>query len=228
MDIKKINEEMRKILEQTETEMDDSPILTPDNPDFDFYWDMVKDFDAYASKYESMVESSLHEALSTECGVELCSANIALIKSKKPQKYLDTFNKTQKIQWLIDYLNIAFAKDIIGFKYSGVGTIKYRINQGVCKNSFVIPIGKCYKNTTKLVSYAKDAFGVFHMKYGKNHHWQQSCAALLKIPTEFQNPVWVHQTKTKYNYVFYSSSGYTYAFGVPRNANHVTILISCY
>ena len=235
MNIKKLNEELDKILKETETDIEDSPILTPNDPDFDFYWNMVKEFDEYVSKNESLNEEILNEVLKNECGFELQSASISLIPNKEKYNlpsYLNSFSLKEKIQWLIDYLNIVTdKKDLIGFKLTNVGTINYKLKNKFYSNKFIILVGICKTNSTQLTDTENQSQGLHHMKYGVNKHWNESCEALLAIPTEFANSVKVIQSKDPekfYNYVFYSPNGYTYAFGVPKDKHAETILISCY
>lgn len=229
-------EETKAFIAKTlqENQEQNSPILTPDDKDFDFYWNMVKDFDEYVSKNESMDEEIINEVLKNECGLELQIASIELIPNKDSYilpSFSNSLSLKEKIQWLIDYLNIVNKKDLIGFKLIDAGTINYKLNGKFYSKNFIILVGNCKANTELLTDTEMQPCGLHHMKYGESKHWQQSCNALLNIPTEFKNPVKVIQStdrKKPYNYSFYSPNGFTYAFGVPKDKYSETILISCY
>lgn len=227
MKIKRLNQELEQFLEEnTEYSISDEEKAE--------LWDMVKDFDKYISKNESLNEDIINEVLKSECGFELQPASIELIPNKSKYnlpEYENSFNLSQKIQWLIEFLNTVNKKDIIGLKLSNCGTIEYKINRKKQSKHFIIPMGLCLRNSVNLIFNAELYFGMFHMKYGKNKHWNKSINALKELSKEFENPVWVIPNKSttgKYNYVFYSANGYKYAFGVPKDKFSETILISCY
>lgn len=226
MSIKTLNAQLEQLLEDEPSLNTEYSISDAEKAEL---WDMVKDFDEYATKYE-LIQEDINEALKIECGIELDINSVKNIKTPNLTKYKDSFDLSDQLKWLIEYLNKENRNNIFGFKVSNVGTIDYHFNNIHYTKDFCIPIGKCYKNSAKLVKNAKDAFGIFHMKYGKNRHWNLSCNAILNIPLEFNKPVWVSPSRNnkKYNYVFYSKNGFKYAFGIPINDNHETILISCY
>lgn len=192
MNPQETKEFLAKLREEAEKEC---PIVNVENiKDDDLCWNMVKDFD----EYEALNEPIMNEILKKECGLELQAASIQQIKGYTLPKYENSFSLNEKIAWLIDYIDIVDAKDLIGFKICDAGKVKYRLNGKFIQSPFILYVGKCEPISSKMYPLKEQRGGIYHMCYGDSQHWDTSKLALNEISEDFENPVEIIQGNKKY------------------------------